>query len=419
MTEHGGSKSLGVVLHGAPDRAALAKAGLKYRCSSRTSSPRTAREAAPAPSRGPPERPARTYRTLADYESELKTLAAANPRLVRLITLPNKTWIGRDVLGIEITENVTLNDGKPAFVNMGVHHAREWPAGEMTMEWAYELGHEYKGGRCAREGHRPQEPQHRRADHGNPDGFDASRTARGVLAGRTAAETRASTTPFTSSAARAPAQYRRKNCRKGEIANRDPPAGNCASSAGLAKLAWNRIRNDGQFWGGPGSDTNFATQTYRGPGPFSEPESRNIQWLVSNNQVASLITNHTTAGPRPARTRPRGGRSPIDENNGYKALGDAMAKENGYFSQKGWELYDTTGTTEDWSYNATGGYGFTFEIYCGAPNYQTGDCESGVPPALRHDGRGVGRHQPAGGPHQRPARPLQRQRQPRGLLPRG
>src|SRR3712207_4950460 len=52
-----------------------------------------------------------------------------------------------------------------------------------------------------------------------------------------------------------------------------------------------------------------------------------------------------------------------------------MALENGYFSQKGWELYDTSGTTEDWSYNATGGFGFTFEIYCGNPNYETGNCD--------------------------------------------
>jgi hypothetical protein len=46
----------------------------------------------------------------------------------------------------------------------------------------------------------------------------------------------------------------------------------------------------------------------------------------------------------------------------YKALGDSMAAENGYSSQYGYQLYDTTGTTEDWSYNATGGLGFTYEI---------------------------------------------------------
>ena len=37
-----------------------------------------------------------------------------------------------------------------------------------------------------------------------------------------------------------------------------------------------------------------------------------------------------------------------------------------------YDLYDTTGTTEDWSYYATGGLGYTFEIGC-----------ERVPPAVR------------------------------------
>ncbi len=89
----------------------------------------------------------------------------------------------------------------------------------------------------------------------------------------------------------------------------------------------------------------------------------------------SLITNHTTAALVLRAPGLASLGDPVDENKGYKALGDAMAKENGYFSQKSFELYDTTGTTEDWSYNATGGFGFTFEIYCGVPNYDTGDCD--------------------------------------------
>ena len=39
-----------------------------------------------------------------------------------------------------------------------------------------------------------------------------------------------------------------------------------------------------------------------------------------------------------------------------------MAAENGYTSQRSYQLYDTTGGTEDWTYYATGGLGFTFEI---------------------------------------------------------
>ena len=169
-------------------------------------------------------------------------------------------------------------------------------------------------------------------------------------------------------------------------------------------------------------DTNPLTQTYRGPGPFSEPESRNIQGLVSRNQVMTLITNHTTAGLVLRAPGLAALGDPVDEDRGYKALGDAMAKENGYFSQKGFELYDTTGTTEDWSYNATGGFGFTFELYCGAPNYDDRRLRRpGLPPALpatmvkEWDGTN-----PTGRPRQRPGpeQGLRRQGQPRGVLHR-
>jgi hypothetical protein len=45
-----------------------------------------------------------------------------------------------------------------------------------------------------------------------------------------------------------------------------------------------------------------------------------------------------------------------------KAIGDEMGTAAGYASQFGFELYDTSGTTEDDSYAATGGYGFTIEM---------------------------------------------------------
>jgi len=60
-----------------------------------------------------------------------------------------------------------------------------------------------------------------------------------------------------------------------------------------------------------------------------------------------------------------------------KALGDSMAAENGYLSMYGWQLYDTTGTTEDWSYGSTGGYGYTFEIGCTDLNRTTNECITG------------------------------------------
>ena len=38
---------------------------------------------------------------------------------------------------------------------------------------------------------------------------------------------------------------------------------------------------------------NWSDDTYRGDGPFSEPEVQNIRELISSRQVTNLITNHT------------------------------------------------------------------------------------------------------------------------------
>ena len=389
MTEHGGEESLGVVLHGPDDEAALRKAGLRWTVEvgdlvARDAADRAAerRAARAVASRGggtangvraqaaaiPSGRT--SYRTLADYNAELKDLAAKNPNLVKLFTMPEKTYGGKDVLGIEISENVNRNDGKPAFFNMGVHHAREWPAGELTMEWALELINGYKRG-DARATNVVRNSRSIVVPIVNPDGFEASRTA-GEIAGQGGGrDETVDDTAYLVAGATTGGEYRRKNCRLPD----DSAAGNCTTSAGLVENGVDPNRNYGGLWGGPGADTNPLTQTYRGPAPFSEPETRNVRAIVSRHQVMTLITNHTTAALVLRAPGLASLGDPVDENRGYKDLGDAMAKENGYFSQKSFELYDTTGTTEDWSYNATGGFGFTFELYCGAPNYETGDCD--------------------------------------------
>ena len=157
-------------------------------------------------------------------------------------------------------------------------------------------------------------------------------------------------------------EYRRKNCRF-PVIDAAVAAGNCMAQPdqGVVGGGVDPNRNYGAFWGGNGSSDTYVEQDYRGPGPFSEPESENIRELVSNRQIMTLITNHTFSGLvlRPPGVASQG--TTVDEPL-FKALGDAMAAENGYESQYGYQLYDTTGTTEDWSYNATGGLGYTFEI---------------------------------------------------------
>jgi hypothetical protein len=79
------------------------------------------------------------YRTLADYEGDMLALAREHPDLVRPFTLPHASSEGRAVRGIEITRDVGRRDGKPVLLIVGLHHGNEWPSGEATMEFGFDL----------------------------------------------------------------------------------------------------------------------------------------------------------------------------------------------------------------------------------------------------------------------------------------
>jgi hypothetical protein len=344
QTEHGRAHHQDVLAFGAGDVLKLTNAGLSYRVvTADVVAADRAALAAAAPTDVKPMPSGRTsYRRLADFQSDMKALVEDNPGLVKPITLNHPTLEGRAVEGIEITPDVAAKDGKPVFIQLGVHHAREWPSAEMPMEWAIDLVKSYNAG------------DERTVDLltrtrvimvpiVNVDGFNLSREAM-VDAGQPVVD------PGFA--------YKRRNCRVTDGAF--PAAGECGLQANRNRGV-DPNRNYAGFWGGPGASFEPTNDTYRGAAPFSEPETQNVRELVSSRQVTTLITNHTYSDLvlRPPGLKSEG--DPPDEPI-YKALGDAMAAENGYLSQKSWELYDTTGTTEDWSYYATGGLGFTFEI---------------------------------------------------------
>ena len=214
----------------------------------------------------------------------------------------------------------------------------------------------------------------------NPDGFDLSRTDGEYVDLRALNDI----DPLggTGTTLATPGQaYKRKNCRV--VDGQDIPDGTCRltlTSPGGFGLGVDLNRNYGGFWGGPGAagpvpaagevEAGVLDPTYRGASAFSEPETQNIQTLVRERQVTMMISNHTFSnlilrpnGVAPTTIGPDGnpvGNAP--DEKGLKALGARMSAQNGYLNQNSWQLYDTTGTTEDWSYNATGGYGYTFEI---------------------------------------------------------
>ena len=334
LTEHGGPGYVDVLLDGAGDRAELRDAGFTYK------SVAPAAAAAPDPDAALPSGRT-TYRRLFEITSELASYANNNPDIVKHFTLPQLTGEGRPIEGLEIATNPHDRDGKPVFVLVGMHHAREWPAADIQMEWARQLIADYRAG----------SPRAREllgkvrtiiVPVTNADGYNDSREA-GQAAGHGAGDSN-----FNG----ASVEYRRKNCRLADGTH------NCGASPSTGV---DPNRNYSAFFGGPGSSTTFASENYRGTGPFSEPETHAIRSLMSSRQVVSMITTHTS-GRTILRQPGVDAEPPTPDETQYKALGDSLDAANGYQSQYSKDLYDHGGTTDAWHYYVTGGLGFVFEM---------------------------------------------------------
>jgi Zinc carboxypeptidase len=372
LTEHGDADSVEVVLHGSADVRTLRRAGFRYSVRIADLAARTHRNhlrdvhhaRATAASGLPSGRD--SYRRLPDYDLELKRLAMQYPSLVRPITLNHRSLLGRDVNGVEISTGApNTADGKPVFLIMGLHHAREWPSSEHTIEFAYDLLRGY--GKDPRTTQLVRDTRTIVVPIVNPDGFNISREA-----------------PLLGDFSLFDYEMKRKNCRISAHTPQKYARGSCEDNKAGRLRGTDPNRNYGGLWGGSGASTSWADDTYRGDAPFSEPEVRNIRELVASRQVTNLITNHTYSNLilRPPGVADFG--FPLEEPT-YRALGASLAEHNGYSNDPGFGLYDTTGSTEDWSFWSTGGFAFTFEIGADEfhPPYATGvEAEYlGLPPA--------------------------------------
>jgi hypothetical protein len=322
------------------------------------------------------------YRTLANIQKELKDLRDAHPTLVRLFELPRRTTEGRAIMGIEIAENVgRATDGRPVMIQVGTHHAREWPANESTLEWGYELIKNFTRDATY---NRPYDPTLDRVVREsrsfvipvmNVDGFDATIESEGrnpdgsyedpVDSG---GEPGRQTSGEQSEGSGA---YKRKTCtdpdpvlqalpcisRTSYHASPDPTD----DPSDLPDRGVDPNRNYGVEWGGPGTSSDVENLTYHGPSAWSEPETQAMREFLRDLQPTVLITNHTFSGLllRPPGTSDFG---PVPDEDLLRRLGDVMGRETDYISEYSYQLYDTIGTTDDYIYDGLGGFSYTPEI---------------------------------------------------------
>lgn len=344
VTEDVRARTADVILESPADRRVLVRGGFAFRTvvsslEAQAARARTADRAyARAVARSPLPSGRTTYRRYGDYVRELGALADGHPGLVRRVTLPKKTVLGEPIVGIEIAKDVNRDDdGRPVYVVMGLHHAREWPSGEVNMEFALDLVDGY--GRDPRVTSLLERERVYILPVVNVDGFKISRD-----------DVRPD--PQFSQTANGGAM-KRKNCAADTAQEAGQP---CQNRAGV-----DLNRNYGAFWGGNGSSTTYTQDDYRGPGPWSEPETQAVHEFSQGLQITSLQTIHNVAS---LVLRPPGFRAlgPAPDEARLKLLGDAMGRATGYTSEYGYELYEVTGATEDWNYVSQGTFGYTIEL---------------------------------------------------------
>lgn len=265
-----------------------------------------------------------SYRSYEDYVRAIDALAAAHPGVVRRIVLPVRSVEGREILGLEVASGVGApDDGRPVALVVGLTHGREWASGEVALEYATDLVASRAEPRVAAllAGVRTIV-----VPVANPDGFIATQHGQPL---------------------------RRRNC--AAVAG-DPPGAPCIARRGV-----DLNRNYGAWWGGVGASTSPDADTYRGSGPWSEPEAQAIHLLSASLPVTDVVSLHNVGG---LVLRPPGFRAlgQAPDEAGLRRLGDAMGAATGYRSELADELYEATGALEDWNYAAQGAYGYTIEL---------------------------------------------------------
>jgi hypothetical protein len=152
-------------------------------------------------------------------------------------------------------------------------------------------------------------------------------------------------------------QYVRKN-RRSEVGDK---TGQYADPVNPTSYGVDNNRNYAYAWGDNigGSSSDRTTETYRGPEPLSEPETRNVSYLLRTNHATAMVTHHTSGDLVLWAWGDTTNNAP--DNDLLEGIGRVCAAYNNYRPQKSIQLYATTGTCSDYAYGVFGSIGYTFE----------------------------------------------------------
>ena len=269
----------------------------------------------------------RSYSEPGGIADELRETAAAYPKITKLVSI-GKTIQGKDILALKVTKDAKkVKDGRrPSVLYGGAQHAREW----ITPEMVRRLMHYYLEGYTS-------DPQIYRLIRttelwflpvSNPDGYDYTFGPDNRLW--------------------------RKNLRD-----------NDGDGVLTAKDGVDPNRNFAVKWGwdNEGSSIDQASETYRGTGPNSEPETKALDRLLDRVGFEFYVNYHSAAelllygiGWQVS--------TPTPDDVIYEAMAgdDENPAIPGYDPDISAELYTTNGDTDTHATVEYGTLGFTPEM---------------------------------------------------------
>jgi carboxypeptidase T len=271
------------------------------------------------------------YHNYSEMVAEVNRVVAAYPSIAQKRVL-GKTYQGRDIVAVKISDNVATDESEPEVLYQANHHAREHLTVEMALYVLNQYTSTYASDTRVRDIVNSRElwviPSV------NPDGSEYD-----VATG----------------------SYR--SWRK----NRQP-------NAGSSYVGTDLNRNYGYRWGCcGGSSGSTSSDTYRGPSAFSAPETQAIRNFVNSRvvggvqQIKAALDFHTYSElvlwPYGHTTANTGTGMTADDNNTFATLGRQMAATNNYTPQQSSDLYITDGDSLDWLWGTHKIFAYTFELY--------------------------------------------------------
>ncbi|GGT52706.1 M14 family metallopeptidase [Streptomyces purpureus] len=271
------------------------------------------------------------YHNYAEMNTEINQRLAQYPNIMSKRVI-GKTYQGRDIVAIKISDNVATDENEPEVLFTHHQHAREHLTVEMALYLLREFGAGY--GSDSRITNAVNNREIWIVPDLNPDGGEYD-----IATG----------------------SYR--SWRK----NRQP-------NAGSSYVGTDMNRNWDYKWGCcGGSSGSFSSETYRGKNPESAPEVKVVADFVRSRvvggkqQIKAGIDFHTYSelvlwpfGYTNADTAPG---MTQDDRNAFAAVGRKMAASNGYTPEQSSDLYITDGSIDDWLWGAQKIFGYTFEMY--------------------------------------------------------